>query len=112
MQSTKKTNPSEFLLHNYQYLVDATPENYFNRFRYELFLQKLLFWFFNRYGLFFFISQLKIRDYFFLVQFYYYKTYLFQEFVLHTQDFYALDSSKYFFKTVQQQQKFFGGSSL
>ena len=61
---------------------------------------------------FFFISQLKIRDYFFLVQFYYYKTYLFQEFVVQTQDLFAIDSSKYFFKTVKQQKNYLMGSSL
>ena len=74
--STKKTNPTEFLLGRYKYQIAGTPQNYFDHVRIELFFQKLLFWFFHRYGLFFFISQFKMRDYYFLVQFYYYKTYM------------------------------------
>lgn len=81
MLTTKKISPIEFRLHNKIFSVDFSPENYFEKFRFEIIFQRILFRFYIHYGIYFYIQKLKIVDDKILFQFYYYKTYLFTRYL-------------------------------
>lgn len=68
--------PTEFLLPNTFLQINSTPSTYFFQYRQELILQQLIFWLFRKTGIYFFLAQLKQRDYLFLLHFFVYKTYL------------------------------------
>lgn len=76
MLNIKKISPTEFRLHNKLFHVAYTPSNYFESFRLEIIFQYLLMWFFEEFGVYFYIQKLKFIDDTILFQLYYYKTYL------------------------------------
>ena len=76
MLNIKKISPTEFRLHNKLFYVAYTPNNYFEAFRFEIVFQYLLMWFFEEFGVYFYIQKLKLIDDTVLFQLYFYKTYL------------------------------------
>lgn len=76
MLNIKKISPTEFRLHNKLFHVAFTPSNYFESYRFEIIFQYLLMWFFEEFGIYFYIQKLKLIDDTILFQLYYYKTYL------------------------------------
>ena len=76
MLNIKKISPTEFRLHNKLFHVAYTPSNYFEPFRLEIVFQYLLMWFFEEFGIYFYIQKLKFIDETILFQLYYYKTYM------------------------------------
>lgn len=79
MYIVRKISPNEFLLHNKIFFLDYSPKNYFEKFRLEIFIQKFIFWVFHRFGIYLYIQKFKIINATnILIQFYYYKTYLYR----------------------------------
>jgi hypothetical protein len=76
MLNIKKISPTEFRLHNKLFYVAYSPNNYFETFRFEIVFQYLLMWFFEEFGVYFYIQKLKLIDDTVLFQLYFYKTYL------------------------------------
>jgi hypothetical protein len=81
MKALKKISPVEFRLHQKLFFIEFTPSNYFENFRVEIIFQRLFFWFFKFYGIYFYIQQLKLRHQTLFFQFYFYKTYMFKRFI-------------------------------
>ena len=81
MSTNKSVSPAEFRLHNKVFKVDFSPSNYYEKLRFEMIIQKLIFWFWRHYGIYFYIQKLKVLDEKVLLQVYFYKTYLYSRFV-------------------------------
>ena len=101
MLAQRKISPAEFYIHNKIFFTEYSPANYFETFRLEIFMQNLIFWFFNKYGVYFYIEKFKFVNNKILLQVYYYKTYLYirkyyKNFVFRFSGLFNLGYRKYF----------------
>lgn len=75
MKSLRKISPTEHRLHIKSFNIDCAPHNYFEKARMEILLGQLFAYFFERYGILFFVQRIRIVNDTVLFQFHYYKTY-------------------------------------
>jgi hypothetical protein len=80
MKTLKKISPIEFRLHTKKFLNDYSPQNYFEKIRFNVLFSRLLFWFFKRFGLYLYSYKIFLQSEFFLFQFYYYRTEQFRKY--------------------------------
>jgi hypothetical protein len=76
MRTLKKISPLEFRINNRLFFSDFTPINYFEKFRFEIILHRMLFWFFRSFGIYIMVKQMRIIEDKVVLQFYYYRTYI------------------------------------
>jgi len=93
MATAKKISPVEFRLSQKSFNVDYSPANYFEKFRLEIIIQKLVHWIFWKYGLYLYIQRIQLRDNQILFQIYFYPTYIQQRFVEKYNDSFDLIAS-------------------
>ncbi len=75
MLLTKKISPTEFRLNNKAFYIDYAPSNYFERFRFELIFSNLVKGLYINYGIYFYLSKLKVINNRLLFQIYFYRVY-------------------------------------
>lgn len=73
MSSNRAISPNEFRIKYRKFNIEYSPYNYFEKYRFELVLQNIGYWFYKYFGLYFYFQKIRIFENFVLIHFYYYK---------------------------------------
>ena len=74
MLTVKKISAIEFRLHNREFYCEYSPTNYIDRLRLEIFLQNFIYWFYEKYGIYLYLQQVRVDSVKILFQCYFYAT--------------------------------------
>lgn len=73
MKGLRKISPVEFRLSSKLFNLAVSPSNYYEKFKYEVLLQKILYVYYKRHGTLFFIQNFLERTNYIILQFYFYR---------------------------------------